>query len=143
MHKFMIDTTIVDAFLNGEELGKFKEEDIYIIGENTNLFIEPTFVNVDKVYMLKKRIEALLRSFMMPDEEKYKTFLKNPEFIEQNIVIKLIVGMPLNFKKLFRQDKTGKNNIIIDLANYTLHYDDYEEMIEDIAQSPEDCSKYQ
>lgn len=132
MHKFMIDTTIVDAFLNGENLEKFKEEDIYIIGENTNLFTEPTFVNVDKVYMLKKRIEALMKSFMMPSEEKYKYFLKNPEFIEQNIIIKLVVGMPLNFKKLFRQDKYGKNNIIIDLANYTLHSDDYEEMLLDI-----------
>ncbi len=132
MHKFMIDTTIVDAFLNGENLEKFKEEDIYIIGENTNLFTEPTFVNIDKVYKLKKRIEALMKSFMMPDEEKYKSFLKNPEFIEQNIIIKLVVGMPLNFKKLFRQDKYGKNNIIIDLANYTLHSDDYEEMLFDI-----------
>ena len=132
MHKFMIDTTIVDAFLNGENLEQFKEEDIYIIGENTNLFTEPTFVNVDKVYMLEKRIEALMKSFMMPSEEKYKFFLKNPEFIEQNIIIKLVVGMPLNFKKLFRQDKYGKNNIIIDLANYTLHSDDYEEMLLDI-----------
>ena len=68
----------------------------------------------------------------MPNEEKYKLFLKTPEFIEQNIIIKLVVGMPLNLKKLFRMDSFGKNNIIIDLANYTLHSNDYEEMIEDI-----------
>ena len=132
MHKFMIDTTIVDAFLNGENLERFKEEDIYIVSEEANLFTMPSFVDYDKVYMLKKRIEGILRGFMMPDEEKFKSFLKNPEFIEQNIIIKLVVGMPLNFKKLFRQDRTGKNNIIIDLANYTLHSDDYEEMLEDI-----------
>ena len=132
MHKFIIDTTIVDAFLKDDNLDKYKEDDVYIVGENTNLFTIPTYVDKDKVYMLKKRIEAVVRSFMMPNEEKYKSFLKNPEFIEQNIIIKLVVGMPLNFKKLFRMDSFGKNNIIIDLANYTLHSNDYEEMIEDI-----------
>lgn len=132
MHKFMLDTKIVDEFLEGNDIEKFKEEEIFIVGENTNLFTIPTYVDKDKVYMLKKRIEAIIRSFMMPNEEKYKLFLKTPEFIEQNIIIKLVVGMPLNFKKLFRMDSFGKNNIIIDLANYTLHSNDYEEMIEDI-----------
>ena len=132
MHKFILDTKIVDEFLEGNDIEKFKEEDIFIVGENTNLFTIPTYVDKDKVYMLKKRIEAIIKSFMMPNEEKYKLFLKTPEFIEQNIIIKLVVGMPLNFKKLFRMDSFGKNNIIIDLANYTLHSNDYEEMIEDI-----------
>lgn len=132
MHKLMLDTQIIDAFLNGESLEKYIEDDIFIIGESTNLFTEPTYVDKDKVYMLKKRIEAVVRSFMMPSEEKYQLFLKNTEFIERNIIIKLVVGMPLNFKKLFRQDSFGKNNIIIDLANYTLHSNDYEEMLEDI-----------
>ena len=132
MHKFILDTKIVDEFLEGNDIEKFKEEDIFIVGENTNLFTIPTYVDKDKVYMLKKRIEAIIKSFMMPNEEKYKLFLKTPEFIEQNIIIKLVVGMPLNLKKLFRMDSFGKNNIIIDLANYTLHSNDYEEMIEDI-----------
>ncbi|MBQ8293518.1 MAG: hypothetical protein IJX78_06960 [Bacilli bacterium] len=134
MHKFQVDSSIVNAFLDGHNMKEFKDNEIYLIGENNeiNLFTMPQNVNYDRINLLLKRLTNVLKYFSLSNEAKYQMFLKDNTDFEQKIIIKLVVGMPPKFKKLFRSTSDGYNNIIIDLANYTASILDYDEMIEDI-----------
>lgn len=134
MHKFKIDSSIVEAFIKGSSLKSYQNDEIYMIGEEnpTSIFTMPVNPNYDRITLLMKRLVNVLKYFTLSNETKYHMFLKNTDIIEENIVIKLVVGMPSRFKKLFRSSSDGVNNIIIDLANYTLYSDDYDEIVEDI-----------
>ncbi len=134
MHKFKIDSSIVEAFLKGSSLKSYQNDDIYMIGEEmtTSIFTMPVNPNYDRITLLMKRLVNVLKCFTLPNETKYHMFLKNTDFIEEHIIIRLVVGMPSRLKKLFRSGSDGVNSIIIDLANYTLYSDDYDEIVEDI-----------
>lgn len=135
MHKFKVDSSIVEEFLKGSNLKKFQDEEIYLIGDEdqpTSIFTMPINPNYDRITLLMKRLVNVLKYFTMPNENKYYMFLKNIDHLEEKIIVRLVVGMPKRFTKLFRSTSDGQNNIIIDLANYTLYSDDYDEIVEDI-----------
>ena len=74
----------------------------------------------------------MLNNFYLSDEQKYHSFIKSPENIEEKIVIKIVVGMPNHITKLFRSISSDKIIIVIDLANYCFIMNDNSEIIEDV-----------
>ncbi len=134
MHKFKIDTTIVEAFINRADMNEYRNNEIYLIGDNneTNIFTMPNNPNYDRINLLTKRLINVLKYFKLSNEAKYEMFIKEDVLLEKKIIIRLVVGMPEKYKKIFRATSDGYNNIIIDLANYSASINSYEEIIEDI-----------
>lgn len=134
MHKFRIDSNIIDDFLNHQDIGKYYMDDIYMVGdeEEHSIFMMPLNPDYERIRFIKDKIINLLNNFYLSDEQKYHSFIKSPENIEEKIVVKIVVGMPNHITKLFRSISSDKIIIIIDLANYCFIMNDNSEIIEDV-----------
>ena len=134
MHKFKIDSSIIDDFLNHQDVGKYYMDDIYMVGdeEEHSIFMMPLNPDYERIRFIKDKIINLLNNFYLSDEQKYHSFIKSPENIEEKIVVKIVVGMPNHITKLFRSISRDKIIIIIDLANYFFIMNDNSEIIEDV-----------
>ena len=97
-----------------------------------SIFMMPINPNYEKIRFVKEKVEEVLKRFNLKDENKYYSFIKNPETFEEKIVIKLVVGMPQHITKLFRITDSDDIVIILDIANYCIVMTDVLEIIEDI-----------
>lgn len=131
MHKFKIDTIIIDDFLNHRDLEIYYQTDIYMI-EDHSIFMMPLNPNYERIRLIKIKVVELLKNFYLSDEQKYYYFIEHPELIEEKIIIKIVVGLPNNITKLFRSTINDEIIIILDLANYCYVMSDNNEIIEDI-----------
>ena len=132
MHKFKVDLSIIEDFLNYKSLSKYYENDIYMVN-NESIFIMPINTHYERIRFLKEKAEELLKRFRLKDQNKYYSFIKNPDDFESKIIIKLVVGMPNNITKLFRMTESDEIIILLDIANYSKVMSDTLEIIEDIS----------
>ncbi len=130
MHKFNIDTSIIDAYLQAD-LDSYQTDSIYQISSTQNLFTPVDLQNLYRINNLYQNLVYKLQNFKFVDETRYEIFLGDISYLEETIVVKILVGFPKEIRKIFLEDQ-GKKNIIFDLANYVAVMDDNDDIITDI-----------
>ncbi len=135
MHNFTIDDTIIRAYLNGEDLSNFAQDEVFQIGQGqtTNcIFSEPHQTTKEKVNAIFSQLQSEISNFNFSDENRVKTFLGDIVEWENTITIKLVAGLPKGIKKLFRVDNSNQIKIVFDLVNLSENDDEVNDIVADI-----------
>ena len=61
MHKFKIDSSIIDDFLNHQDIGKYYMDDIYMVGdeEEHSIFMMPLNPDYERIRFIKDKIKVV------------------------------------------------------------------------------------
>lgn len=140
MSLYKIDDTIINHYLDGDDTALYKEDSVYSFGnDEARFFIEPDPHLINKARLITDGIKNIVNNLTLEKDELVLKYLGNIEQYLENIVIKLVVGLPLGYRRMFRSnDVTGELNIVIDVTNNLSDDDDVDLYLNDF----EDFIKY-
>ncbi len=130
MDNLVIDDEIINAYLNGEDLSKFKDlnyYEFYYEGKKTDqlTFTPPSADYLDRASRVTKEVKDLLLNFNIHSETQVDSFLGELDDWTKNIKIALVVGLPLRYMRLLKHDEeTNITTIVIDIVNSMNQFED-------------------
>lgn len=121
-----IDDKIINHYLDGDDIELYRNDNVYSFGpDNEKYFIEPNPLLINKARLITEGIKNIINSLELENDELVLKFIGDIKPYLENIVIKLVVGLPLGYRRMFKSDEeNGKLNIIIDIINNLSEEDD-------------------
>lgn len=139
MGLYQIDDKIINHYLDGDDIELYRYDNVYSFGPgNEKYFIEPNPHLINKAKLLNEGVKNIINNLNLETDDLVLKYLGDIKPYLNNIVIKLVVGMPLGYHRMFKSDEeTGKLNIIIDITNnlsddldIDLYLNDFKDYIE-------------
>lgn len=134
-----LNTQIIDSYLAGENIDKFKDNWIYTsIGQgefkNKNIFTKPSFENQKDVKKIYDEIKQCLISFEPFNKELWDILFKNWVSMLEKVEVYLVAGLPEPNDASVIKSPAGNNVIILDLGCWTkyLGRTDIKELIQNL-----------
>ncbi|MBK1812133.1 hypothetical protein JHL18_16035 [Clostridium sp. YIM B02505] len=126
-----LNTEIVDCYLAGNNIEKFKEHWIYkSIGKGEfkgkNIFVKPDLENSEKIKRIYDEIKQCLMQFEPFNRELWDKLFKSWNSILESVEVYLIVGLPEPNDATVIKNPDGNNVVVLDLgcwAKYIGKYD--------------------
>lgn len=130
---YQIDDTIINHFINGDDIELYRYDNVYAFGpDNEKYFIEPNPLLINKARLISEGIKNIINELTLESDELVLKYIGDIKTYLENIVIKLVVGLPLGYRRMFKSDETnGKLNIIIDVTNNLTEEDDVDLYLSD------------
>lgn len=128
MSKYKINDEIVNAYINGNDLTLYKNNDCYSFGLKGQEKQEPIFFEPDPAFKLDvaratNEIKNIIENIDLTRISRVNRFIGDISEFENSIEINLIVGYPGKIKFLtYVNEDSSKAFIVIDVLNTLLYY---------------------
>lgn len=110
----IINTEIVDAYLNGEDISKYSSLFIYRQADR-NIFQEPKKDKAEIVTKIKDEIINHIRNFIPCNKRIWDTLFKDWQNDLDDIVLDLVVGCKEPNDAFVLKDLNGRHHMVFDL----------------------------
>ena len=123
MNNILIDDTIINAYLQGNDMEMYKNDEVFSLGTNPdgtpiNVFTNPDYDLVDKAKMITHGFIEEIKKIDFSNDPKIVKYIENIKELESFITIKLVCGLPHGFRRMFRTSSIGSGIVIvIDVIN--------------------------
>lgn len=119
-----LNTEIVDCYLAGKNIDRFKNHWIYSsIGQGElkekNIFKKPVIENMDNIQKLYDEVKSCLIDFQPFNKELWNILFENWKSVLENVDIYLTVGIPEPNDATVIKSPSGNNVIVLDLGCWT------------------------
>lgn len=133
MSLYQIDDRIINHYLDGDDIELYHDDKVYVFGpQNEKYFIEPNPHLVNKARLITEGIKNIINSLDLENDNLVLKYIGDIKPYLENIVIKLVVGLPLGYRRMFKSDEeNGKLNIVIDVTNNLSEEDDIDLYLSD------------
>lgn len=122
MNNIRIDDTIINEYLNGNDVSIYRNDDVYSLGDDEkgnkiSVYVEPDPYLIDKAKMITHGFIEEIKKINFSDDPKVKKYIDNISTLESYITVKLVVGLPKGMRRMFRGNGEQGISIVVDVIN--------------------------
>lgn len=123
MNNIIIDDTIINTYLQGNDVSIYRNDEIFSLGTDElgnqiNIFTDPDYMYLDKAKMITHGFIEEVKKIDFANDPKISKFIKNISELESFITVKFVVGLPVGMRRMFRGSSiNGGIVIVIDVTN--------------------------
>lgn len=123
-----LETQIIDSYLAGENIDKFKNHWIYwTVGQGEfkgkNIFNKPSSDNIENVQRLYDEVKQCLVDFQPFNRELWDILFQNWRLVLERVEVYLTIGLPEPNDATVIKSPLGNNVIVLDLGCWTKYLD--------------------
>lgn len=138
MNNIRIDDTIVNEYINGNDVSVFRNDEVFSLGEDPsgqqiNVYVDPNPYLIDKAKLITHGFIEEIKKLNFSNDPKIKKYIPNIESLESYITVKLVVGLPPGMRRMFRGNGDQGILIVVDVINGLDESDSNDLYIEDFA----------
>lgn len=122
MNNIQIDDTIINEYLNGNDVSIYRNDDIFSLGDDElgskiSIFMDPDPYLIDKAKLITHGFIEEIKKINFQDDPKIKKYIENITNLESYITVKLVVGLPKGMRRVFRGNGDKGIFIVVDVIN--------------------------